>query len=756
MSNEDTPEKLTGIRIEKSKTFAAGMGAVANSMKHILRESGLVHGSRVLLGLNQKNGFDCPSCAWPDPDDHRATTEFCENGAKAIASESTKKRITAEFFKEHSIDSIGEKSDFWHELQGRLTEPMFLPKGAKHYQPISWEKACHLIAQNLRDLEDPDDAIFYTSGRASNEAAFSYQLLARMYGTNNLPDCSNMCHESSGAALNQMIGIGKGTVTLEDFDHAESVFVIGQNPGTNHPRMLSALQNCVRNGGKIISVNPLQEAGLLGFAHPQEIKGMMGQSTALSSLYLQIKPNGDHALFKGMAKCILENQLEDTEFIKNFCNSFEEYKVSIENQSWETIVKESGLSRNLIEQAAFEFGKSKGVIVCWAMGLTQHKNAVSTIEELVNIQILTGNLGKRGAGLCPVRGHSNVQGDRTMGVFEKMPDSFHDSLDRYFKFQSPRKHGHDVVNAIKCMHEDAGKVFIALGGNFLSASPDTSYTAEALRNCKLTVQISTKLNRSHVVTGEQALILPCLGRSEIDRTSCGEQFVSMENSMGVVQSSHGRFKPASDHLKGEPAIVSMIGESLFAEKLFWKHWTQDYGLIRKAVEGVISGFENFNERVLEPGGFYLPNPVKERDFSIVGGKIHFRINPIDLIQPQKNQLVLMTIRSHDQFNTTVYGLDDRYRGIYNERRVLLMNRSDMEDRGIKPEEPVNITSHYQGQTREAHLFLAIEYQVPKGCAAAYFPEANALVPIDSTADKSNTPTSKGILITVSSASAKVG
>lgn len=744
-----TPEKLSQLKRGESKNYAAGMGAVLNSMKHIQREPGMVHGTKVLAKLNQKDGYDCPSCAWPDPDGHRAMAEFCENGAKAIASESTRKKVDAEYFRNNSISDIGAKSDYSHELQGRLVQPMHLEKGSSHYHPVSWERAFEIIVQELRALETPDDAIFYTSGRASNEAAFSYQLLARMFGTNNLPDCSNMCHESSGVALNQTIGIGKGTVTLEDFDHAEVVFVIGQNPGTNHPRMLSALQSCVRNGGKIISVNPLKEAGLLGFAHPQEVQGFLGKATPLTSTYLQVKPNGDHALLKGIAKHLIETEQLDHDFINKYCNGFDAYKDAILSEDWLNLCNLSGIPKEQIIAVADIFAKSKSAIFCWAMGLTQHKNAVATIEEVVNLQLMTGNLGKKGAGLCPVRGHSNVQGDRTMGVFEKMPESFLSKLEEVFKHPIPRKDGYDTVDAIQAMHNEKGKVFIGLGGNFLSATPDTEYTAEALRNCRLTVHVSTKLNRSHVVTGDQALILPCLGRSERDLRESGEQFLSVENSMGIVHSSRGRYEPISEDLLSEPAIVCSIGEKLFPDQSFWREWKEDYDKIRDTVEKVIAGFSNYNQKVREPGGFYLPNHVKERNFDSVGGKVQFSINSLQQLIVKKDELILMTIRSHDQFNTTIYGMDDRYRGIYNERRVILLNRDDMLARNISPEQPVDITSHFDGETRTARLFLALEFDIPKGCAAAYFPEANVLVPIRSTADKSNTPTSKGVIITIS-------
>ena len=748
---ESCPEKFTGLKQTKPKNFAGGSPAIFSTITHIRRETGLAKGSQLLAKLNQKNGIDCPSCAWPDPDQHRAPTEFCENGAKAIASESTQKRITSEFFAKHSIHELGKQSDHWHELQGRLTEPMWLPEDNSHYQPITWDSAFELIAKELHKLPSPDDAIFYTSGRTSNEAAFLYQLLARQFGTNNLPDCSNMCHESSGVALKKTIGIGKGTVKLEDFHKAEIIMIIGQNPGTNHPRMLSALQTCVRNGGKIIAINPLKEAGLLGFAHPQEALGILGKQTALASTYLQIKINGDHAFLKALAKSLLEKNSLDIDFIESQTKNFAAYKASILSEDWQELTRISGIERHQIDALATDLSKTNKIITCWAMGLTQHKNAVPTIEEIVNLHLLRGAIGKSNAGLCPVRGHSNVQGDRTMGIYEKMPDDFLEKLESTFDFKAPRKHGYHTISAIQAMYDKPDKVFVALGGNFLSASPDTEYTAKALRNCRLTVHISTKLNRSHLVTGKQALILPCLGRSEIDLSEDGKiQVLSMENSMGVVHSSSGTFTPPSEHLLGEPTIVAHMAQHILKNhtKAPWKKWSSDYHNIRDSIAEVIPGFEQYNQRVTQPGGFYLPNHARIGDFQSIGGQVPFMVNPIEEIKINKHQLILMTIRSHDQFNTTIYGLNDRYRGIHHERRVIFMNPQDMSDRAIKNQQPVNITSLHENVTRTAKQFLAIEYDIPRSCAAAYFPEANVLVPISSSAKQSDTPTSKSVIIEV--------
>jgi molybdopterin-dependent oxidoreductase alpha subunit len=758
----ETPETLTGLKRGEAKDWAAGFPGVAAAMRLVTTEAGLIQGNRTLLRLNQKGGFDCPSCAWPDPKDERATFEYCENGAKAIGWEATTKRVTADFFARHSIDELLSQTDHWLESQGRLTQPMMRKPGASHYTPIEWEEAFKLIGSELKALPSPDDAIFYTSGRASNEAAFLYQLFARALGTNNLPDCSNMCHESSGAALNASIGVGKGTVQLEDFYEAEAIFILGQNPGTNHPRMLSALQKAAENDCQIVAVNPLKEAGLLGFAHPQQAKGLLGRPTNLATQFLQIRINGDQAFLQGLGKALLALELEkpgtvfDHDFIATHTTGYEAWRSQIDQLSWDVVEEHSGLSRKEIEQAAVVLAQSRKTIFCWAMGLTQHANAVATIQEAVNLLLLQGNLGKPGAGVCPVRGHSNVQGDRTMGIWEKMPDSFLNAIEAEFKFSPPRKHGSDTVAAIKAMAEAPGKAFIALGGNFLSATPDTRYTAQALQNCRLTAHISTKLNRSHLITGETALILPCLGRSERDEQASGEQFVTMENSMGVVHTSQGKLKPASDKLRSEVSIVCGMAEASVGSTAYipWSQFSSDYDSIRERIARVIPKCEDYNARVRQPGSFVLYNAARALDFSGIGGRARFQSHSLGTIALPDGKLLLMTIRSHDQFNTTVYGLDDRYRGIKNERRVVFLNADDMSERGIKAEQPVDLTSHFEGVERYAPLFLAIPYDIPRGCAAAYFPETNVLVPIDSIAAQSHTPTSKSIIISIAPASSE--
>ena len=751
----ETPEQLHRLKRGKPKTWAGGTPAVTSAMRFATREPGFLRGNQTLLRLNQKGGFDCPSCAWPDPKD-RSTFEYCENGAKAVAWETTTKRVGPEFFARHAIDQLLTQTDHWLEAQGRLTHPMVRRPGASHYTPLEWEEAFELLAATLRDLPSPDDAIFYTSGRASNEAAFVYQLFVRAFGTNNLPDCSNMCHESSGAALNATIGVGKGTVLLEDFDAAEAILILGQNPGTNHPRMLSALQRAAENGCQIIAVNPLREAGLQAFAHPQEPKGLLGLATPLATHYLQIRINGDQAFLQGVGKALLAleaaapGSVLDRAFIETHTTGFEAWSQTLETRSWSVLEAQSGLTRAAIEAVAAVLASSRKTIVCWAMGLTQHANAVATIQEVVNLLLAQGNLGKPGAGACPVRGHSNVQGDRTMGIWEKMPESFLAALEQEFGFAPPRHHGVDTVEAIRAMAATPGKVFFGLGGNFLSATPDTRQTAAALQNCRLTAHVSTKLNRSHLITGETALILPCLGRSEVDAQASGPQFVTMENSMGIVHASRGRLAPASPHLRSETAIVCGLAEATLGATpaIPWRGFADDYDAVRERIARVVPGCEDYAARVREPGGFVLRNAARELDFSQIGGRARFTAHALAPVAVPAGKLLLMTIRSHDQFNTTIYGLDDRYRGIRNERRVVFLHAEDMAERGIVAEQPVDLTSHFADGERHARLFLAIPYDLPRGCAAAYFPETNVLVPLDSVAETSGTPTSKSIVISV--------
>ena len=749
-----TPEKLSDLKVGPRKHKAAGIEAITHSMEHIARESGLVRGNQILLQLNQKDGFDCPGCAWPDPSDKRSRFEYCENGAKAVAEETTLKRVTPEFFAQHSLSEIASWDDMKIGKSGRLTHPMVLDEGATHYRPIAWDEAFALIAEELGALDSPDEAIFYTSGRTSNEAAFLYQLFVRMLGTNNLPDCSNMCHESSGWAMGEAIGIGKGTVKLKDFGKADCILIIGQNPGTNHPRMLSALRAARKNGAEIISINPLPEAGLLAFSHPQHPTEMIAP-VELTTQFLPVKINGDVALLKGIMKAMLSyeaaapGKVLDREFIIEHTAGFANFQAQLRAEKWSEIVEQSGISRQEIGKAAALIARSKRVIACWAMGLTQHKNAVANIQEVLNLLLLGGNIGRAGTGPCPVRGHSNVQGDRTMGIYEKPQPTFLDALEREFNFKAPREAGFDVVESIKAMHDGRARVFFAMGGNFLSATPDTNYTAQALRNCNLTVHVSTKLNRAHCVTGKRALILPCLGRTELDEQASGPQFVSVENSMGVVHASRGKLEPASEFLKSEPAIVAELALAVLGgAKLDWRAFADDYDAIRARIERVIPGFENYNERVRTPEGFYLPNGARERVWLTPNGKANFSVHRIEPLEVAADELLMMTIRSHDQFNTTIYGMDDRYRGVYNERRVIFMHRDDIKSRGLAAGDKVDITSNYDDQVRVAALFVVVEYDIPRGCAATYFPETNALVSVNDVADKSNTPASKSVRIRV--------
>jgi molybdopterin-dependent oxidoreductase alpha subunit len=756
VAHAQPPAEFTGLKLTERDAVAGGVPAVVATLKYAFGEMGVGRSLKTLARVNQPDGFDCPGCAWPEPDSERAHIEFCENGAKHVADEATTKRITSEFFRRWSVKELAEQSDLWLNQQGRLTEPMLLRRGGAHYEPISWAEAFKLIAAELNACASPDEAIFYTSGRTSNEAAFLYQLFVRQYGTNNLPDCSNMCHESSGTALTETIGVGKGTVTLADFALADAIYIIGQNPGTNHPRMLSTLQQAKRRGCRIVHINPLPETGLHAFKHPQDVLHLLGAGTRLADLFLQVRVNGDVALLKGVMKEVLAQERErpgavlDQEFINRHTHGFTEFATALDAVAWDEIEKESGVARAELRAAADIYIKAQRVIVCWAMGLTQHRNAVANIQEIVNLLLLRGNIGRPGAGACPVRGHSNVQGDRTMGIWERPTETFLDALASEFSFAPPRAHGYDTVNAIKAMHAGAARVFFALGGNFLSATPDTEYTAAALRRTRLTAHVSTKLNRAHLVTGEQALILPCLGRTERDVQATGEQFVSCENSMGVVQASRGRLAPASEHLLSEPQIVARLAVATLGgrSRVDWQWLAADYDRIRAHIERVVPGFDDYNRRVRAAGGFYLPNAARVREFKTATGKAQFTVHELPRWELAPGEFLMLTMRSHDQFNTTIYGLDDRYRGIFNERRVVLLNPMDIEEHGLHAQQVVDLFSHFDGEERVARRFLVVPYQIPRGCAATYFPEANPLVHIRDVAERSNTPASKSVRITI--------
>ncbi len=759
MTDERNPEYVSpevldaNLRIGKPSESAGGATAVKVGLTTSVKQMGVARAVSALLDVNQQTGFDCPGCAWPDPENHRSIAEFCENGAKAIAEEGTLKRVTAEFFATRSINELSRESDHWLSQQGRLTQPMYLPKSATHYQPISWGEAFEKIGHKLKALASPNEAVFYTSGRTSNEAAFLYQLFVRLFGTNNLPDCSNMCHESSGLAMTHTIGTGKGTVSLKDFDFADCIVVIGQNPGTNHPRMLRTLQTAARRGCKIISINPLSETGLKRFGHPQEISGLFGRGTQLATHHLPVKINGDVALLQGIQKAILEDPAPriDTDFIAQFTDGFDAFRANLRDVQWDKIVNGSGISEQDIREVAHVIAGSKALICCWAMGLTQHQNAVSNIQEVVNLLLLGGHFGRPGAGACPVRGHSNVQGDRTMGIWERPSNEFLRRLGEEFHFTPPHAHGYSTVEAIEAMHAGKVKIFFALGGNFLSAAPDTAFTAHGLNRCEMTVQVSTKLNRSHLITGDEAFILPCLGRTELDLQANVAQFVSVEDSMGMVHSSQGRLDPASTDLMSEPAIVVALAQATMGATLGveWSEFVLNYDSIRDRIAAVIPGFENLNSRIRQSNGFELPNAVRDlREFRTASRKALFTVHPIPQLNVEAGQFVMTTIRSHDQYNTTIYGLEDRYRGIHNGRRVVLMNTEDMAAQELSAGDAVDIVSHHLGKDRRAKNFRVVAYEIPRGCLATYFPEANVLVPIDSVAKISHTPTSKSIIVSL--------
>ncbi|WP_242085029.1 FdhF/YdeP family oxidoreductase [Aestuariivivens sediminis] len=750
------PEEFTNLKIKERANNSAGIKGITHALNHAQKYIGLSKVLKLSLKMNQKGGFDCPGCAWPDPDDERSLWgEYCENGIKAIAEEAQNKTIGRTFFSKYSVDELADWSDFELGKSGRLAEPMLLKRGSKYYRPLSWEEAFNKIATHLKSLDHPDEAVFYTSGRTTNEAAFLYQLFVREYGTSNLPDCSNMCHEASGTALSETLGIGKGSVTLDDLYKAEVIMVVGQNPGTNHPRMLSALEKCKRNGGKIIAVNPLPEAGLIKFTNPQNPMKMVTGGTILADLYVPLSINGDVAFFKAILLKLLEKEetigkVFDHDFIEKHTHGYQAFISDLKSYDFEDCLKSAGIPRDTFDAALQLILNNNKIIICWAMGLTQHENAVDNIRELVNLLLLKGSIGKDGAGTCPVRGHSNVQGDRTVGIWEAAPQSFLDKIEDKYGFKPSNKHGYSVIEAIKAMYEKRAKVFFGLGGNFIAAVPDTLYSAKALENCNLTVHVSTKLNRSHLVTGKEALILPCLGRTEKDYQKSGEQIQSIENSMGIVSSTKGVLNPCSDKLLSEVAVVCGIAHATLGERsqVNWLQYKDDYNLVRDDIEEVVSGFQNYNERIKDPSGFYLPNGARLRQFNTKTGKANFTLNKLPEWTLKGEELIMMTIRSHDQFNTTIYGLNDRYRGIFNERRVIFMNVEDMKERQLEEKQIVHIKSHYKETVREAHNFMVVGYDIPKNCCATYFPETNVLVPLDSFAHTAKTPASKSVIITV--------
>lgn len=748
------------VVVSGEKTYAAGIPAVLVSLQRAVEQMGVTRTARTLARLNQRNGFDCPGCAWPETPGHRKHAEFCENGAKAVAEEATTRKVGPDFFAAHSVKDLLGRTEFWLGQQGRLTHPMVLRPGSDHYEPIDWDAAFTLIADELLALDSPDHAAFYTSGRTSNEAAFVYQLLIRSFGTNNMPDCSNMCHESSGTALQESIGIGKGSVSVPDLEHADLILIAGQNPGTNHPRMLSVLEKAKANGAKVIAINPLPEAGLLRFKDPQKVHGVVGDGVAIADEFLQIRIGGDQALFQGLAALLLAAEdrnpgtVVDREFIETHCAGFDAYAEHIRAVDLDAVLAATGLTRAQLDDTAQALISSQKTIVCWAMGLTQQTHGVATIQDATNLLLLQGMIGKPGAGVCPVRGHSNVQGDRTMGIWEKMPESFLAALDAEFGITSPRTHGYDAVDAIRAMRDGRVTVFMAMGGNFVSATPDSDVTEAALRKCSLTVQVSTKLNRSHLVTGGTGLILPSLGRTDKDLSGGRKQVVTVEDSMSVVHLSRGGLTPPGDQVRSEPAIVCALAEKLVGpdHSVPWAEFAADYDRIRDSISRVVPGFTDFNRRVRQPDGFVLPHPPRdERRFVTHTGKANFVVNELHWLAVPEGRLILQTMRSHDQYNTTIYGLDDRYRGVKGGRRVVFCHPDDIAEAGFTEGERVDLVSEWSTpegvhEERVAADFRLVPYPTPRGNAAAYYPETNPLIPLDHVARGSNTPVSKAVTI----------
>jgi molybdopterin-dependent oxidoreductase alpha subunit len=762
------PSDLGELRVGPASEEAAGIPAIWNTMLYGISDMGPLRSSEAFLKINQVTGFDCQSCAWPSPDKKRKVFEFCENGAKAVSDESTKKRIGPDFFIQYSIAELASKSDYWLNQQGRLSSPMVRHANATHYQPITWSEAFTMIAEELNRLDSPNQACFYTSGKTTNEPAFLLQLFARQFGTNNLPDCSNMCHESSGVAMVEALGVGKGAATLEDLESTELIFIFGSNPGTNHPRMLSSLQKAKDQGAKIIAVNPLPEVSLMrvtnpnpqDYANPLELPiALLGKGQALADLYLPVRVNGDVAAIKGILKDLFERERAglisaiDRNFIQSFTEGFEALLADVEATSWNEIEENSGLTRNQLHAAANMYAASKKTICVWCTGVTQQRNGVDNVSMIVNLLLIGGHIGRAGAGTVCVRGHSNVQGDRTMGVWERPPKPFLDALGKEFNFEPPRKSGYDTVETVHAMFDGDVKVFFAISGNFISNTPDTVYGSHAMQRCKLTAHVSTKLNRSHLITGERALILPCLGRTEEDIQVTGKQFLTVEDSMGIINPSQGFLPPASPNLLSDVAIIANLANATLGSRTTtnWLGFAENYNLIRDAISRVIPGFQNFNARLAKEKFFYLPNAAKQRIFKTSSGKANLSVCPIPKHDLKPEEFLLTTIRSHDQFNSTIYGLNDRYRGVFDGRRVLFLNPLDMEARNLRAGQIVDIYSHFEGELRKAPRFAIVPYAIARRSAAAYYPETNVLIPIRSVAAKSNQPASKCVRITLTPA-----
>jgi formate dehydrogenase major subunit len=751
---EEVDEKNVEVK-DHPKTWAAGVPGIYHSMKPAIEYMGIERSRKTLLALNQKDGFDCMSCAWPDPD-HRKTFEFCENGAKAVTWEATPVVVGSEFWAEHSVSELRGQTEYWLGMQGRLTEPVYKPAGEDHYRPVSWDEAFSIIADKLKGLASPDEAAFYTSGRTSNEAAFLYQLFVRGFGTNNLPDCSNMCHESSGWAMGQTIGIGKATITYADFAKADLIMVMGQNPGTNHPRMLTALEEAKEAGAQIVAINPLPEAGLMRYKNPQKVKGIIGRGTELADQFVQIRIGGDMALLQAISKRVLDAEAKnpgtvlDHDFLQKHCQGLEELREHLATLDENVVLRATGLRSEEIDELAGRYLKAEKVIITWAMGLTQQKKAVATIKEIINLLLLRGNIGKPGAGASPIRGHSNVQGDRTMGIWEQMPPAFLDALGKEFSFEPPREHGVDSVETIRRMRDGVIKVFVAVGGNLVAAISDTNAAEAAMENTEMTVQVSTKLNRSHTVTGKEALILPTLGRTEIDVQESGEQFVSVEDTVCAIHASYGKVEPVAPKLLSEVAIISRLAAKVVGDRIQadWAAYERNYDLIRDHISHVVLGFDDYNTRIRQRDGFLLPHgPRDSRTFNTPTGKAMITVNELEYLERPEKTLILQSMRSHDQFNTTIYGHNDRYRGIKKGRHVVFVSPEDLADLGLRDGQFVDVHGVYaDGVERVLRNFRLVSYPTARGCAAAYYPEANVLVPLDSVAEGSQTPVSKGVIV----------
>ncbi len=738
---------------------AGGWGAAAATAKVLMEQSVLTKGSRALLAMNQPGGFKCPSCAFPDPDCRR-TLEFCENGAKALAFEATKRRVTREFFERYTVSELMAQSDHWLEMQGRLTEPMRYEAASDRYVPCEWDDAFAMIGRHLRALESPHQAEFYTSGRTSNEAAFLYSVFVREFGTNNFPDCSNMCHEPTSRGLPPSIGVGKGTVVMEDFDRAEAIFVIGQNTGTNSPRMMTNLVAARKRGVPIVAVNPMPERALIRFTEPQDLIQMATfGSTPIASEFVHIRIGGDLALFKGMMKVLFERDnrgeaVIDWDFIRAHTTGLEAVRDEASAQTWADIVEASGVGEDQIRRVAEIYIRSRATMLCYGMGLTQHQQGSRLLQQAVNLLLLRGNFGKPGAGIAPIRGHSNVQGDRTVGIDEQPSQAYLDRLREVFGFEPPRAPGHHTVESVAAMLDGTAKVFIGMGGNFVRAVPDTERSYAAMRRLALTVGISTKLNRGHLVHGRDALILPVVSRSETIRTPAGEQFITIEDSVAKVMASRGVLEPASPHLLPEVEIVCRMAlATLPRSRVPWESYIHDYDLIRDKVAEVYPEiFSGFSAKIRDPEGFHLDVPPRRRVWPTPNGKANFLLFPglaVNAPVADPSMLRLATVRSHDQFNTTVYSYNDRYRGVYNDRMVLFMNAEDRIARGLEPRSRVALeTIADDGVRRRVDGLTLLDYPMPRGAVAGYYPELNPLLPLEYYDKVSGTPAAKSIPVRV--------